>query len=56
MSLTRVDKITRLNFNLSYRSKLLFHCNFSGGGLGGTRVGGPDDNVRHSGRAEQYEG
>ena len=23
-----------------------------GGGLGGTRVGGPDDNIKHSGRVE----
>ena len=27
-----------------------------GGGLGGTRAGGPEDNVRHSGRVEQWEG
>jgi len=26
-----------------------------GGGLGGTRLGGPDDNIRHSGRVEQWE-
>lgn len=26
-----------------------------GGGLGGTRRGGPDDNIRHSGRVEQWE-
>ena len=25
---------------------------FAGGGLGGTRRGGPDQNVRHSGREE----
>jgi len=29
---------------------------FLGGGLGGTRRGGPDDNIRHSGRVEQWEG
>jgi len=27
-----------------------------GGGLGGTRRGGPDENIRHSGRVEQWEG
>lgn len=26
-----------------------------GGGLGGTRRGGPDENIRHSGRVEQWE-
>ncbi|XP_065647402.1 U1 small nuclear ribonucleoprotein 70 kDa isoform X2 [Hydra vulgaris] len=26
-----------------------------GGGLGGTRRGGPDDNIRHSGRVDQWE-
>jgi len=27
-----------------------------GGGLGGTRRGGPEDNIRHSGRVDQWEG
>lgn len=27
-------------------------CVFSGGGLGGTRRGGPEVNVKHSGREE----
>ena len=28
---------------------------FLGGGLGGTRRGGPEENIRHSGRVDQWE-
>ena len=31
----------------------IFTC--AGGGLGGTRVGGPDENIKHSGRVENTE-
>lgn len=36
-------------------STLILYVVFSGGGLGGTRRGGPDENIRHSGRVEQWE-
>jgi len=28
---------------------------YAGGGLGGTRVSGPDENIKHSGRVENTE-
>ena len=46
-----------LNGNIDTKAKMMTFSFviFSGGGLGGTRRGGPDVNVRHSGREEHRD-
>ena len=38
-----------------FASSLNYIFSSVGGGLGGTRIGGPDENIKHSGRVENTE-